>query len=98
MAVPAPVAPTPPPAPAQRTLPPYLPPASPERPCRRRRLLLIGSALVAVVVAAAGTLGFLVWRNQEHDTSSTAAAGFTCPARHATIGSDGMEAALASSP
>ncbi|MFI9362464.1 serine/threonine-protein kinase [Kitasatospora sp. NPDC053057] len=94
---PNPVAPAAPGPPGPPTVPPYLPPVPADRP-RPRKALLIGSA-VAAVVAAAGTFGYVAWHDQQRGAGQTGpsalASGVACaPAGKATIGADGMEAAL----
>ncbi|MFJ7247053.1 serine/threonine-protein kinase [Kitasatospora sp. NPDC098652] len=115
---PNPVAPAQVPTPAQvpppmaPTVPPYLPTApsaataaAPAGRPRPRKALLVGAAVAAVVVAAAGTLGYLTWHDQQPGTGqagqtgqtgpSAPASGVSCaPAGQAAIGVDGMEAAL----
>ncbi|MFD8703953.1 serine/threonine-protein kinase [Kitasatospora sp. NPDC059648] len=88
-----PAAPAPPPGPP--AVAPYPPTAAPGRP-RRRKALMIGSSVAAVVVAAAATLGYVAWQDQQRRTGPSALpAGVGCaPAGKATVGADGMEAAL----
>ncbi|MFF2074515.1 serine/threonine-protein kinase [Kitasatospora sp. NPDC058162] len=75
---------------------------------RRRKGVLIGSALSALVVAAAGTLGFLAWRDHGPDQPSAQSpkSGPSSPVTTATdasgcgpngkqaVGADGLQVAL----
>ena len=96
---PSPTAPAPVAPPGPPSVPPYLPPVTAAAPAgrpRRRRALVIGSAVAAVVVAAAGTLGYVAWQDQQRRPGPSALpSGLSCaPAGKATVGADGMEAAL----
>ncbi|MFF2079874.1 serine/threonine-protein kinase [Kitasatospora sp. NPDC058162] len=93
---PSQVAPVPVQPPAPPTVPPYLPSPAPAGRPRPRKALLIGSAVAAVVVAAAGTLGYLTWHDQQPGTGPAALpSGVSCaPAGKATVGADGMEGPL----